>query len=119
MKTNRIWEVMKNRACAYCGSGSTQNGVLRFIGSDSRRIRLCNSCVITLRRKSSGEQLCGLCDRHAKYATWELETVKSFGDLSFSEGNYLPEFWLLCEKHFSYLYRASQMRVKQRQLRDY
>lgn len=119
MKTNPLAEVFKDRACANCGSGSVQNQVYRFIGTDDRNIQLCNSCLIELRRRAGGQRLCAFCGSLAKYATWELETTKSLGTMTFDDGNNIHEFWLLCDKHFTYLYRASKMRVKQRQLTDY
>ena len=119
MKTNPLVEVSKDRACANCASGSVQNQVFRFIDTDDRYIQLCNNCVIELRRRAENRRLCAFCGSLAKYATWNLETTKSLGTLTFDEGNRIPEFWLLCEKHFTYLYVASKMRVKQRQLSEY
>lgn len=119
MKTNPIAEVMKHRTCAHCGSSRVQNQVYRFIGRDDKFIGLCNSCVIELRRRAASPTLCAFCGLHAKYATWELEKLRAMGDMSFSEGVNLPEFWLLCEKHFSYMYKAAEMRVVQMQLDDF
>lgn len=119
MKTNPLAEVMKDRACANCGSGSVQNQVFRFIGTDDRHFQLCNACVIELRRRAESPILCAFCGSHAKYATWELETIRAIGDMTFSEGAHLPEFWLLCEKHFSYMYKATKMRISQLQIDDY
>jgi len=119
MKTNPLSEVVKDRACANCGSGSIQNQVFRFIGSDNRRINLCNKCVIELRRRAETRRLCAFCGSLAKYATWQLKTTKALGTMTFDDGNNIPEFWLLCEKHFTYLFKASMMSVKQKQLTDY
>lgn len=119
MKTNPLAEVSKDRTCAHCGSGSIQNQVFRFIGTDDRRLNLCNSCVIELRRMSDSPTLCAFCGRRAKYATWKLETTRGLGTLTFDDGNNLPEHWLFCEVHFSELYQEVQERVVQRQLSDY
>lgn len=119
MKTNPLSEVLADRACANCRSGTVQNQARRFIGTDDRLLQLCNSCVIELRRRANSHRLCAFCGRHAKYASWELETTKGLGVLTFSDGNYVPEYWLLCEKHFDYMYKATQMRITQKQLTDY
>lgn len=119
MKTNPLSEVLADRACASCQSGTVQNQVRRFIGTDNRGVQLCNSCLIELRRRANSRRLCAFCGRHAKYATWELEKTKGLGVLTFSEGSYIPEYWLLCEKHFDYMHQATKMRVLQKQLTDY
>ena len=119
MKTNFLFEILADRTCANCRSGSVQNQARRFIGTDKRSLQLCNSCVIELRRRANGHRLCAFCGRHAKYATWELETTKGLGVLTYSDGNYIPEHWLLCERHFDYMYQATQMRISQKQLTDY
>lgn len=119
MKTNPIAEVMKDRLCAHCGSTSVQNQVYRFIGSDDRYISLCNICVIELRRMADDSVLCAYCGMHAKYATWELEKIRSVGDMSFSTGINQPEYWLLCEKHFAHMHKATKMRISQLQLDDF
>ena len=119
MKTNPLAEVMKDQACAYCRASSIQNQVYRFIGSDDRHLNLCNSCVIELRRIADGPILCAFCGRRAKYATWKLETTQGVGLMTYPGGDRVPEFWLLCEKHFSHLYRGAQERISQKQLDDF
>lgn len=119
MKVNPVAEVMKDRGCAKCANTSVQNQVYRFIGSDNRRISLCNACVVELRRRASARGMCAFCGAVAKYATWKLDTFRSMGTLTFDEGVRVPEFWLLCEVHFSYLHTAASMRREQTQLKDY
>lgn len=119
MKTNPVYEVSKDKACAYCTSSYTQNQVRRFIGSDDRWLHLCNSCVIKLRRRADNRILCAFCGRRCEFATWELETTRGMGDRSFSDGTHVPEHWLLCEKHFSEMYEEAKERVTQSQLEDF
>lgn len=118
MKKNILSEILTDRSCAICESGSIQNHVVHLTGEDERQIHLCNLCVDRL-RSGVGANSCAACGRFAEFGTWKLERVSERGNRNAVDFQMVPEYRLLCPDHFDERFEEIKNRNRQSTLRDW